>query len=425
VRYRFDALEARHFDEAEELAPFRSEFVIENPDLIYLDGNSLGRLPVRTARRLLEAVEAGWGARLIRGWNDDWFMAPHRVGEKIARLIGAAPDEVILTDSVSVNLFKLLVAALRAPSLSPSRRKVVTDDLNFPSDLYVLEGVLDLLGDGFRMEVVPSEDGMTVPAATLAAALDESTALLMLTHTAFRSGFMHDLPAVTARAKAAGALVLWDLSHSVGAVPIDLHAAGADFAVGCTYKYLNGGPGAPAFLYIRRELQESLNNPIQGWFGQRDPFDFAMEYRPARGIARFLAGTPPVLSMLAAECGIDLLLEAGTERLRAKSVRQSEYLIGLWKERLEPLGVELRSPRDPSCRGSHVSFGHPEGLRIDRALIEEMKVVPDFRFPDNIRFGIAPLYTTYAELLEAVQRLRRVLTDRLYERYSRDRPAVT
>jgi kynureninase len=350
------------------------------------------------------------------------MAAPRRVGGKLARLVGAEPDEVLVADSTSVNLFKLVVAALRA---RPERRTVVTDDLNFPSDLYVLQGALDLLGGGRRLRVVGSPDGLAVPLDALAAAIDGDTALVALCHTAFKSSFVHDLAAVTGLAHGTGAWMLWDVSHSVGALPLALGAAGADLAVGCSYKYLNGGPGAPAFLYVRRDLQDRLVSPIWGWLGQRAPFEFEPTYAPAPGIQRFLAGTPPVLSLAAIEPAVDLLLEAGLERLRAKSVGQTEYLIDRWEAELAPLGFALRSPRDPARRGSHVSLGHPEGWRINRALIEDMGVLGDFREPDNIRFGIAPLYTTYAEIHEAVARLGRVVRDRLYEKYPAERSAIT
>jgi kynureninase len=273
--------------------------------------------------------------------------------------------------------------------------------------------------------IVRSEDGLTLPEAALAAALGPDTALLALSHTAFKSAFVHDLAAVTALGHGAGALVLWDLSHSVGAMPIALDAASADLAVGCTYKYLNGGPGAPAFLYVRGELADALANPIWGWFGRRDQFDMAEAYEAAPGVQRFLVGTPPVLSLLAVEPGVDLVLEAGVARVRAKSVAQTEYLVGLWERELRPLGFVLNSPRDPERRGSHVSLGHPEALRIDRALIELMGVLPDFRYPDNLRLGIAPLYTSFADLHEAVTRIARVVRDRLYERYDTARPTIT
>ncbi|HBY93327.1 MAG TPA: kynureninase [Chloroflexi bacterium] len=419
---RTDADYASALDRQDELAHFRDEFLRDDPDLIYLDGNSLGRLPKRSVERLRDVVEREWGRRLIRGWSEGWFTLPQRIGAKIARLIGADADEVVVSDSTSVNLFKLILAALQA---RPGRTKVVTDDLNFPSDIYILQGVLRLAGPQYHLAIVRSVDGLTVTDEALASAIDESTALVALTHTAFKSGFVYDLDVVTALAHRVGAMMLWDLCHSVGAMPLALDAAGVDLAVGCTYKYLNAGPGAPAFLFVRRDLQVHLLNPVSGWFGQQNQFDFELAYRPAAGIRRFLAGTPPVLSLAAVEPGVDLLLEAGMDRLRAKSRQQTEYLIGLWEALLEPLGFELNSPRDPRRRGSHVSLGHPEALRIDRALIEEMNVIPDFRSPDNLRLGIAPIYTSFAEIHEAVMRLRRVVVEQLYEKYPKERPEVT
>ncbi len=419
---RTDREYALELDRQDELASFRKEFVIDEPELIYLDGNSLGRLPVRTASRMRKVVDKEWGRSLVGGWGEGWFTAPQRIGGKIARLIGADADEVVVADSTSVNLYKLIVAALRA---QPGRNKIVSDDLNFPSDLYVMQGALELPGPDYHLELAHSPDGITVPVEALAAAIDADTALIALTHTAFKSGASYDLNAVTELAHHSGALVLWDLCHSVGVLPLALDAAGADLAVGCTYKYLNGGPGSPAFLFVRRELQSTLVSPIRGWFGQRGQFDFNLEYQPADGIRRFLAGSPGILSLTPVETGVDLTLEAGIDRIRAKSVRQTEYLVGLWREWLEPLGVKLNSPRDAQCRGSHVSLGHPDGLRIDRALIEDMKVIPDFRYPDNIRLGIAPLYTTFAEIHEGMTRLKRVLDERTYEKYPIERPEVT
>jgi len=414
--------EARRLDGADPLARFRREFVVKDPRLIYLDGNSLGRLPRQAAPRLREATEREWGGRLIRGWGEGWFTASQRIGAKLAALIGGAPGDVVVSDSTSVNLFKLVVAALRA---RPGRRTVVTDEMNFPTDLYVLQGAIELLGRGHRLVVAKSEDGLTVSEETLARAIDADTALVTLSHTAYRSAFVHDMATVTALAHRAGALALWDLSHSIGAMPVELASAEVDLAVGCTYKYVNGGPGAPAFLYVRGDLQESLINPVWGWFGRRDQFDMAPDYNPAPGILRFLVGTPPVLSLLAVEAGVDLLLEAGMDRVRAKSVAQTEYLVRLWEQKLQPLGFALNSPRDPARRGSHISLGHPEALRIDRALIDEMAVLPDFRYPDNLRLGIAPLYTSFADLHEAVARIARVVRDRRYERYPAERPTIT
>jgi kynureninase len=412
---------AEALDAEDSLASFRERFAVADPELIYLDGNSLGRLPKAAAALSGELVERQWGERLIRSWNDSWFEMPQRVGAKIARLLGAAADEVVVADSTSVNLFKLTVAALQA---RPGRRRLVTDELNFPSDLYVLQSALDLCGGG-RLEIVRSPNGITVPPEAMEAAIDDDTALVSLSHTAFKSGFVHDMARITAAAHRAGALTLWDLSHSAGAVPVDLEGAGADLAVGCSYKYLNGGPGAPAFLYVRRALQERLGNPIAGWFGRRDPFDFELDYQPVEGVRRFLTGTPPVLSLALIEPGVDLLLEAGMDRLRAKSVRQSEYLVEQWESTLAPLGYGLASPRDAAQRGSHVSLSHPEGWRVNRALIERLNVIPDFRAPDLIRLGICPLYTTYRELYTAVEALRQALTDRLFAVYPAERQGVT
>lgn len=417
-----DAGYARQLDAADPLAPFRARFVNDEPDLIYLDGNSLGRLPAASAELAEALVRGQWGGRLIRGWNEGWFDAPERVGAKIARLIGADPDEVIVADSTSVNLFKLAVAALRHQE---GRARILSDDLNFPSDVYVLEGAAELLGGGRRLELVRSADGIHGPAEAIGAALGEDVALLSLSHTVFKSGYVYDMAALSAAAREAGALTLWDLSHSVGSVPLSLRADGADLAVGCCYKYLNGGPGAPAFLYVRRELQERLLNPIAGWMGQRDLFAFGLGYQPAAGIRRFLSGTPPVISLALIEPGVDLLLEAGMERLRAKSAAQSEYLIALWEQLLAPLGFRLNSPREAARRGSHVSLGHDQGLGVDLALIREAGVLPDFRTPDNIRLGIAPIYNTFAEIHAAVLRMQEIVESGRHLPYMEEAPTVT
>ncbi|MCI0396446.1 MAG: kynureninase [Chloroflexi bacterium] len=420
--FRPDAGYAQELDARDDLVRFRQQFVIDDPTYIYLDGNSLGRLPRVTVERLQQVVEQEWGRRLIRSWNEGWFDLPERVGAKMAVLLGASPDEVIMADSTSVNLYKLALAALQVQS---GRTKIVTDELNFPSDLYILQGVVRLAGPAYRLEVVPAADELSGPVEQLAGAIDEETALVVLTHTIFKSGYTYDMATLTELAHRAGALILWDCSHSVGAMPIALNAAAVDLAVGCSYKYLNGGPGAPAFLYVRRDWQERLNNPISGWMGQHSPFAFALDYQPAPGLRRFLTGTPSILALAAVEAGLELLLEAGLERVRAKSVQQTEYLVALWEALLAPLGFRLKSPRQPEHRGSHVTLGHDEGLRIDQALIHEMSVQPDFRRPDNIRFGIAPLYNTFTELHEAVQRLRTVVTEQLYEKYPAEGPAVT
>jgi len=414
--------EALALDAADELASFRDAFVISEDDLIYLDGNSLGRLPRVTAERINQAVVEEWGGGLIRGWNAGWFQSPSRIGEKIARLVGAAPGQVLLSDTTSINLFKLVMAALAA---RPGRTVIVSDELNFPSDLYILQGCIHLLGGAHRLELVPARDGIHIDPQDLASAIDEHTALVSLSHVAFKTGFLYDAPRVTELAHRAGALMLWDVCHSAGALPIELDAWNADLAVGCTYKYLNGGPGSPAFLYVRQELQESLLSPLWGWFGQKSPFAFELEYAPAAGVGRFLASSPPILSSLAIEIAIDLTLQAGIQPLRSKSISQTNYLIALFDQVLAPLGFTLGTPRDPARRGSHVSIRHPDGYRINRALIEEMNVIPDFREPDNIRLGLAPLYTSYAEIWQGVERIRRVMVEERYLKYPFDRLAVT
>ncbi|MBN1955915.1 MAG: kynureninase [Anaerolineae bacterium] len=413
---------AQQMDAADDLAAFRDAFVFAEPELIYLDGNSLGRLTQRTVERVRRAVEVEWGQGLIRSWNTNWFHGAARVGEKIAQLVGAGPGQVLVSDSTSINLFKLVMAAL---SLRPQRERIVSDALNFPSDLYILQGCMHLLGDRHHLHLVPADDDVAVEPQVLYDAIDERTALVTLSHVAFKSGFLHDAAAVTERAHQAGALVLWDLSHSAGAVPIKLDQWGADLAVGCTYKYLNGGPGSPAFLYVRKELQEQALSPIWGWFGQHSPFDFKLEYQPEAGIAHFLVSSPAVLSMLAMEAALDVLLEAGIEAIRRKSVQLAEYTIDLVDERLAPLGFSLASPRDSARRGSHVTIRHSEAYRINRALIERAHVLPDFREPDNIRLGLAPLYTSFVEVWEAVDRAQRVVEEEWYLQYSEERLAVT
>jgi kynureninase len=405
---------ARQLDAQDELASFREEFVFAEPGLIYLDGNSLGRLPSRTVERMRRAVEQEWGRDLIRGWNAGWWDSAGRVGDKIGGLLGAAPGQVVVSDTTSLNLFKLIMAAL---DMRVGRDRIVTDVLNFPSDLYILQGCVPLLGDRHEICMVPSEDGIVVDQGVLFDEIDERTALVTLSHVVFKSGFLYDAEAITRRAHEAGALVLWDLGHSAGAVPIELDDWDVDFAVGCTYKYLNGGPGAPAYLYVRKDLHEKTVSPIWGWFGQRSPFDFGLQYQPTEGIKRFLVSSPAILSTLAMEAGLDILLEAGMERLRAKSIRLTSYLVDLVDAILAPLGFSLGSPRDPGQRGSHVSIRHPEGYRINRVLIEEMRVIPDFREPDNIRLGLAPLYTSFVDVWEAVERIRQVVKERRYLRY--------
>ncbi len=424
--FEYTREEAARLDAGDRLAAFRKRFVIDDPALIYLDGNSLGRLPVAAADVVSDAVREQWGKRLIEGWNDGWIDLPRAMGAKIARIIGAQEDEVIMTDSTSVNLFKLASAALGA---ARGRKVIVSDEFNFPSDLYVLRGIARAAGEGFALKLARSRDGITIDIDDLFSLIDTDAALVCLTQVAFKSGFMYDIESITKAAHDAGAMVLWDLSHSAGAVPVELNAAGADLAVGCTYKYLNGGPGSPAYLYVKKDRQEELFSPIQGWFAAHEPFAFDRDFKPARGISRFMAGTPPVLSMRAAGPGLDLILEAGIEAIREKSVRLSSYLIGLARKILDPSQFSLASPEDPAVRGSHVSLRHAEAFRICSAMKNpsggKMKLIPDFREPDNIRLGLAPLYNSFGEVYAAVHRISRIVETGEFMEHSDKRGDVT
>ena len=409
-------------DEEDELAFYREKFFNADANMIYMDGNSLGKLPLRTVERIEQIVKEEWGTKLIRSWGINWFQSPIQVGEKIAKLVGAAQGQVAVGDSTTVNLYKLAMSALM---LRPERKKIVTDTLNFPSDLYMLQGCAHNLGGKHHIHMLEPADGMRVVTQSVLDAIDSDTALVTLSHVVFKSGYMYDAKTITDYAHQKGALVLWDLSHAVGAVPVELDAWDADFAAGCTYKYLNGGPGAPAFLYIRRDLQNEALSPIWGWFGERAPFSFELNYTPADGIQRFLSGTPPVLSVLAMEQGVDLLLEVGIQRLRKKSILLTSYLIDLFDLVLAPMGFTLGTPREVEQRGSHISIRHPDGYRINLALIEEMNVIPDFREPDNIRLGLTPMYTSFQDVWESVDRIQRVITEKRHLHFPAIRQTVT
>jgi kynureninase len=389
--------EAAALDRADKLAPFRERFAL--PDgVIYLDGNSLGPLPKATPARITQVMQREWGQSLIRSWTDHgWIDLQFRVGEKIGQLIGAEPGTTVVADSTSVNLFKLLAAAL---DQRPDRRVILTEEGNFPTDLYMAQGLAALLQRGHVLRPVPS--------AELAAALDRDVAVLMLTHVNYRSGAMHDMAALTRAAHGVGALALWDLSHSVGAVPLQLAADAVDLAVGCGYKYLNGGPGAPAFLCIAQHLLASARLPLTGWLGHAEPFAFEGNYRPAAGIARAVVGTPPILSLAAFDVGIDIALEAPMPAIRAKSLRLTDMFMELVEH--ECGGEEFRqlTPAAGSARGSQVSLAHPDGYAIMQALIER-GVIGDFRAPDVLRFGLAPLYVRYVDVWDAVAMLRAVM----------------
>jgi kynureninase len=414
---------AKRLDQQDSLASYRDQFVANDPDLIYLDGNSLGRLPKSVIERMKKAVEEEWGSDLIRGWNKGWWESPGRIGDKIGSLLGAAEGQVVVGDQTSINLFKLATAAL---TLQPQKKRIITDTFNFPSDLYILQGIVKLLGNQHEIiRIGASDNDITPDLAALESAINEDTALVTLSHVTFKSGYLYDLGHITELAHHKGALVLWDLSHSAGAVPVELDKSNADFAIGCTYKYLNGGPGAPAFLYVNRKIQNDATSPIWGWWGQSNPFKFDLDYQPARGIQRFLVGTAPMLSTLAMEEALTPLIAAGIEALRAKSILMTDYASYLTDELLAPLGFTLGSPRDSARRGSHISIRHEDGYRINRAMIEEMNVIPDFREPDNIRLGFAPLYISFTDIWEGFDRIKRVIEEKRYEKYPKQKLRVT
>jgi kynureninase len=399
-------------DRDDPLAPLRAAFCLD-PGVIYLDGNSLGALPRATAPRLAEVISREWGSGLVRSWNThDWIGAPQRIGAKIARLIGARPNEVVAADSTSVNLFKLVAAAT---GLAPTRRIILTEPANFPTDLYVIQGLRDLLGSRVEPRLAPPE--------TLASAIDEDTALVVLTHVHYAAGRRWDVAEMTSRAHAKGALVLWDLSHSAGALSVDLGAAGADLAVGCGYKYLNGGPGAPAFLFVAERHQAAIGSPLCGWMGHAAPFAFDDDYRPAPGVDRFLCGTPSILGLAALEAGVEMFEGLEMATVEAKGLALCRLFLRLAETRCPQL--RLASPADGAERGLHLCFRHDDGYAVMQALIER-GVIGDFRPPDLMRFGFAPLYVSYADVWNAVETLAGVLTSRAFDdpRY-RERAAVT
>lgn len=428
---------AHQLDTQDKLASYREAFVFLDPNLIYLDGNSLGMLPKAAQEKARQIVDEQWGRDLIRGWNKGWWDAPSRVGDKIGQLIGAAAGQVLVNDTVSLNLFKLATAAL---TLQPNKKRIITDAFNFPSDLYILQGIQQLLSHGSLdtlredhtkplyhqiIRIGASDNDITPDLAALESAIDENTALVTISHVVFKSGYLYDMKRITELAHRKGALVLWDLSHSVGSVPIALDECNADFAIGCTYKYLNGGPGAPGFLYVNKSIQEKLSSPIWGWWGQKNPFDFDLDYQPAPGAQRFLVGTQPMISLLTMEAALEPTLQAGMDAIREKSILMTDYASFLTKELLAPFSFSLGSPVDSAQRGSHISIRHTDGYRINRALIEEMNVIPDFREPDNIRLGFAPLYTSFADVWEGFDRIKRVMEEKRYEKYPKQKLTVT
>ncbi len=402
--------ECAALDAADPLAAFRAEFSLPE-GVVYLDGNSLGALPARTAERVRRLVEVEWGQELIRSWNDaGWFELPHTLGSRIAPLVGAAPGQVVVCDTTSVNLFKVLTAAMR---LRPGRRTVLAEQAAFPTDLYIAEGVTGLV-EGSRSVLLPS-------AADLDRLLDEDVAAVVLSHVDYRTGELLDMDGITDQVQRAGALVIWDVCHSVGALPIELDACGVDFAVGCTYKYLNAGPGSPAFLYAAERHQAAAANPLSGWFGHARPFEFEPGYEPLPGIGRFLTSSPSMLGQTALAASLDVWEKADLHAVRAKSLALTDLFISL----VEPLGLEVVTPREHDRRGSQVALRHPDGYPVVQALIER-GVIGDFRAPDLMRFGFTPLYVGHQDVWDAARHLTEVLESGEWraERFSR-RGAVT
>lgn len=405
--------EVADLDARDPLAPFRDEFRLRD-GLIYVDGNSLGALPKATAARLAATVTEEWGEGLITSWlGADWVGAPQRIGNKIAALLGAKAGEVIAADSTSVNIFKAVTAAA---SLRPDRSVILSETTNFPTDVYMMQGIEAFSGGRLK--------SVTVDPDAVLDRLGADVAVLLLTQVHYKSGLIRDMAEVTRRAHERGVLVVWDLSHSAGAIEVDLNGANADFAVGCGYKFLNGGPGAPAFLFAAERHHDAMP-VLSGWFGHASPFTFEEDYRAAAGVTRFLSGTPPVLGLTALECGVDLMARADMRELRKKSVRLGQLFIERMTARCGEFGFALVSPADPELRGSQISYAHPHGYEMVQAL-KERDVIGDFRAPDVLRFGLTPLYLRYADVVEAVERLRDICVTRAWDKPEyRVRAAVT
>ncbi|AOY93191.1 kynureninase [Cupriavidus sp. USMAA2-4] len=394
-------------DRDDTLRHLREQFALPE-GVIYLDGNSLGARPRAAAERAAAVVADEWGDGLIRSWNSaGWFELPQRLGNKLAPLVGAGQDEVVVTDTTSINLFKVLAAALRVQaSRDPARKVIVSESSNFPTDLYIAQGLADLLQQGYSLKLVDSPE-------QIEAALGADTAVLMVTHVNYKTGEMLDMARLTALAHAKGALAVWDLCHSAGAVPVDLAAAGADYAIGCTYKYLNGGPGSPAFVWVAPGLRDAFWQPLSGWWGHAAPFAMEPGYRPRSGVARYLCGTQPITSMALVECGLDIYAQTDMQALRAKSLQLTDLFITLVETRCGHHPLELITPREHGRRGSQVSFAHPDGYAVMANLIDR-GVIGDYREPRIARFGFTPLYTSFTEVWDAVEVLRDVLDSGSY-----------
>jgi kynureninase len=403
---------AAQLDAEDPLASYRDLFIGTETPLSYLDGNSLGRPLKRTPQDISDFIRDSWGGRLIRGWDEEWLDLPHTIGDQLGRaVLGAAPGQTVIADSTTVVLYKLIRAAIAAVT-DPARTEIVLDTDNFPTDRYLVEGIAK--EDGLTLRWIESDPTSGVTVEQVREATGPGTAVVLLSHVAYRSGFLADLPAITAAVHDAGALVVWDLCHSAGSVEIDLDGAGVDFAAGCTYKYLNGGPGSPAFAYVNSRHLPGLQQPIWGWMGRKDAFEMATGYEPAPGIRSFLSGTPAIFGMLAMRGTLDLIEEAGMAAIREKSLKLTGYAMDLFEAWLEPLGVALASPRDPQQRGSHITVDHP-AFRDVTAELWEQDVIPDFRAPQGIRIGLSPLSTSFDEVRLGMAAIRERLAGRGFD----------
>lgn len=396
-------------DQRDALAPLKAHFVVPE-GVLYMNGNSLGLQPKAAAARGAHVIEHEWGQRLIRSWNEaKWFELPTRLGDKLGQLIGAGPGEAVVTDTTSLNIFKSLAAAIRIQQhRAPERKIIVSERDNFPTDLYMVQGIIDLLQQGYEMRLVDED-------LPLDQALDDTVCVVLLSHVNYRTGYLYDMGAVTAQAHECGALAIWDLAHSAGAVPVDLTAAKADFAVGCSYKYLNGGPGAPAFIWVAPQHTDQFWQPLSGWWGHHNPFNMTVAYQPAEGIRRYLCGTQPIVSLSLLECGLDIALQADMHEVRNKSLALSDLFISLVDKRCAAHPLTLVTPREHASRGSHVSVQHPHAFAITQALIAR-GVICDYREPEVLRFGFTPLYFGYADVWDAVEILKDVLDSEIWKR---------
>lgn len=395
-------------DAQDPLAPLRRQFALPE-GVIYLDGNSLGARPVAALARAQAVIAEEWGNGLIRSWNSaGWAALSQRLGNRLAPLIGARDDEVVITDTTSINLFKVLSAALSVQrQRAPARKVIVSEASNFPTDLYIAEGLAELLQQGYSLRLVNRPD-------ELPQAIDQDVAVVMLTHVNYKTGYMYDMQALTALSHECGALSIWDLAHSAGAVPIDLHKAGTDYAIGCTYKYLNGGPGSQAFVWVNPTLVDVVRQPLSGWFGHTRQFAMEAQYAPSSGIARYLCGTQPITSLAMVECGLEIFAQTDMASLRSKSLALTDLFIALVEARCAAHGLVLITPREHAQRGSHVSFEHPEGYAVIQALIAR-GVIGDYREPRIMRFGFTPLYTSFTEVWDAVEILGDILDNQTWD----------